>query len=103
MGNNGIGGIENVRGGAVVLLELDDVFDLVLAHKISHISDPSSSEGINGLVVIADTKDGTCVFTRVRQNLNPAVLQGIGILKLIDENELKALGIVLAKQRIFLQ
>ena len=102
VGNHGIGGIEDVRSRAVVLFELDNVLDLILAHEIGHISDPCSAEGVNGLVIIADAKDGTRVFGRVRQDLNPAVLQSIGVLKLIDEDELKALGIVLAKQRIFL-
>ena len=85
--NQSVGSVQNGAGAAVVLLELDLVTNLVVAHKVSHIAHPRAPKCINALVVIPDRKNRALGPTH---HPNPGVLQPIGVLELIDEQMLKA-------------
>ena len=55
--DDGVGGVEDVAVGAIILLQADHVFDVELALEIAHVADIRAAEGIDALVVIAHRKD----------------------------------------------
>ena len=103
VGNDGVGGIENVRGRAVVLLELHKVLNVVVVYKVGHIAHARTAEGVNRLIIVAHAKKRICGARGRHNRLNPAKLQGIGVLKLIDEHKAEAVGVVLAQNGVALQ
>src|SRR3546814_20795475 len=72
----------------------------IVALEVGHIAHVRASKGIDGLIIVADGKDGC---TAARQQSQPAVLQGIGILELVDQNVLEATLIMLAYGCVALQ
>ncbi len=54
--DDGIGGVEDVAVGAVVLLEADQVLHLELALEVAHVADVGAAEGVDALVVVTDTE-----------------------------------------------
>ena len=55
--DNAVGGVQNIRGGAIVLLKPDRFGAAEHLLKIQDIFDRSAAEFIDGLVVIADNAD----------------------------------------------
>ena len=92
--NDRVGSIENITLRSVVLFQLDDIGTRKVALEIAHVADFGAAEFVNTLVVIADGKHGR---TAAREQPDPAILQLIGILKFIDQNELEAFAIVFAQ------
>ena len=86
IGNERIGRIQNVAVGAVVLLELDEVAHAELGLEALHVGHVSAPKGVDALVVIAHGKDAA---PGIREQLEPLVLQGVGVLKLIDQDMLE--------------
>src|SRR5947199_354093 len=76
-----VGRIEDVAERAVVLLQLDDLLDTVLALEVGHVADQRAAEGVDALVVVAD---GEHALARARrgEHLQPQVLQPVGVLEL---------------------
>ncbi len=86
---------------AVILLELDQVLDLVVAFERRHIADVGAAEGIDALVIVADGKDGAAArFALPRQQLEQIVLEVVGILKLVDQDVTEAHLVVVAQRRV---
>ena len=56
-----IGGIENMTERAVILLKFNEVANLKVSLKISHIANVRTSEGVNRLVIIAHSKHAVAV------------------------------------------
>ena len=54
MRDQAVGGVEDVAEAAVVLLQLDDALDAVLALEVGHVADARAAEGVDALVVVAD-------------------------------------------------
>ena len=52
-----VGRIQNIAEAAVVLLQLDLVLHLELAHKVGHVAHACATEGVDALVVIAHSQD----------------------------------------------
>ena len=73
---------------AIVLLQPDDVVDPELALEIAHVADLGAAEGVDGLVVVADREHRR---VRPRQQLQPQVLQDVGVLELVHQNVAEAL------------
>ena len=101
VGNDGVRGVQDRRGRAVVLLEADGFARAEVAHEVGHVPDVCAAEGVDRLVVVAHGEDG--VHARVlaaraepREDLEPAVLQNVRVLKLVDEDVAEAPLIVRA-------
>eukprot|EP01137_Pigoraptor_chileana_P033352 Opistho-2@24100 len=90
-----VGRVEDVAEAAVVLLQLDDVLDAVLALEVDHIADPGASEGVDALVVVAH-RQHRLATARGGEHLQPGVLQLVGVLELVDQNVLETALVVLA-------
>ncbi len=54
VGDDGVGGVEDRRGGAVVLLELDDSGVGEVRLEAEDVSDVGLAEAVDGLVDVAD-------------------------------------------------
>jgi hypothetical protein len=89
-----------LRVRAVVLLELDQVGDLELALEGCHVADVGAPEGVDALVVVADREDRGAA---AGQQLEPFVLQRVGVLELVDQDVREAPLVVLAQQLAALQ
>ncbi len=85
---------------AVVLLELDQVGDRELALERRHVADVGAAKRIDALVVVAD---GEHRGAAARQRLEPAVLQAVGVLELVDQDVLESALVVRAQQRVALE
>ena len=98
-----IGGVENISLRAIILFELDDVVAgtaEIVTLKVAHVAYFGAAEFVDTLVVITHRKHGRATTA---QQPNPLVLKAIGILELIDQNELEALAIVLKQRRVLAQ
>ena len=56
--NEGVGRRENIAVRAIVLLELDQVGDLVLALEGRHVADVGAAKSVDALVVVTDREHG---------------------------------------------
>lgn len=73
--------------------------------KVRHVADVGAAESVNGLIVITNRENRIqrrTVWPKLLtgQDFEPAVLQNVGILKLVDENMTEALLIVRANKVI---
>ena len=86
-----IGGVEDIAVRAVVLFELDDFLNMEIALQVLHVRRRRAAPAVNRLVVVAD-----CEYRVVlpRQQLQPAVLQAIRVLKLVNEDVAETAGVV---------
>ncbi len=101
VGDQEVGAVEDVAMRAVVLLELDQVLDLVVAFERRHIADVGAAEGVDALVIVADGKDGAAArFALPRQQLEQIVLEVVGILELVDQDVTEAHLVVVAQRRV---
>ena len=78
-----VGGLQDVAGGAVVLLQADHPGVLILAFKGEDILDGGSPEAVDGLVVVAHHAD---VLPSPGQQRRQQVLEVVGVLILVDED-----------------
>jgi hypothetical protein len=98
--DDGVGRVEDVAVGAVVLLQADQVGDMELALEVGHVAHLGATEGVDGLIVIPHAKQ---VGATAGQQLQPLVLQLVGVLKLIDQNVAEALLVMPAQRLVALQ
>jgi len=94
VGDQDIGGVQNMAVRAIVLLQLDQILHLEFMLERRHIADVGAAECVNALVIITDRKH--CAFLACHQ-LEPFVLQIIGVLKLIHQNVLET-GLIMFTQ-----
>ena len=87
-GNDGVGGIEDRLGRAIVLLEHHHggVGERLL--ELEDVADVSAPEGIDGLVGITHDGDLTVLFGELEHKI---VLNGVGVLILVDEDVTEAM------------
>ena len=106
-----VGAVQDVAVAAVVLLQLDLVLHLELAHKVGHVAHTRTAKGVDALVIVAHGQHRTTGWCTVAlplpgQHLDPRVLQPVGVLKLVDQNVAKAPlvvradGVVVAQQLV---
>ena len=77
---------------------------LVLAHKVRHIANTRTAEGINALVVIADSKYGTAVLRHgTCELLDPCVLQFVGILEFVNQDMTEASAVMFTDRIVIAQ
>ena len=92
LGDDAGGGLQDVRGGAVVLLELHHVGARVVLLEVEDVLEVSAAPGVDGLVVVAHHHD----VAVAGQLLHQPVLDRVGVLVLVDEDVAEALLPVLA-------
>ena len=88
-GDGGVGGIEHALGGAVILLELNDLGAGELFGEIEDILHGGSAEGVNALGVIADNGQAAPAGAELLQNPG---LENVGVLIFIDKYGIEAGG-----------
>ena len=85
---------------AVVLLQPDQLRTGIVALEGGHVAHVGATEGVDGLVVVAHREQRGPTAGQQRQ---PAVLQVVGVLELVDEDVPEALLVVLAQRLVALQ
>ena len=78
-----VGRVQDGRGAAVVLLQLDDVRIGEEALKLEDVGDVGTAPAVDGLVVIAHDTD---VERRTYEGAEQSHLDGVGVLKLIHHD-----------------
>ena len=79
-------GVEDAFGRAIVLLELDHAGVGEVLLEVEDVAHVGAAEAVDRLVVVADDDE---VAVLARQQLDPAVLHGVGVLVLVDEDLLE--------------
>jgi hypothetical protein len=74
---------------AVVLLQANDARDAELALELPHVGGVRAAERVDRLVVVADREQARLL---AREQLQPAVLQAVRILELVDQDVAEALA-----------
>src|SRR5690606_12706730 len=72
----------------------------IVTFEISHIAHVRTAKRVNGLIVVTHGKNGRAA---AGEKLNPTVLQGGGILKLVDKNVAETALVGFTYRRIVLQ
>ena len=98
--DNGVSGIENMLGGAIVLLQSDGAGAGVLLFKIKDILNVGTAETIDTLVIVAHHTD---VAIAAGQQGRQTILQMVGILILVNQHIAKTPAIVIPHFSILLQ
>ena len=81
--DHGVGGVQNILGGAVVLLQPDGPGPGVLLFKAEDVLDVGPPEAIDALVVVAYHAD---VLPSPGQQAGQHILHVVGVLILVDED-----------------
>ena len=81
--DHGVGRLQNMFGGAVVLLQADDPAALVLFFKGEDVLNGGSPEAVDGLVVVPHHAE---VLIASGQGGGQQILQVVGVLVLVDEH-----------------
>ena len=80
--DDGVGRLQNVPGGAIVLLQADDPAALILLLEGQNILNGGPTEAIDRLVIVTHHAE---VFVAPRQKRGQEILQVVGVLILVDE------------------
>ena len=83
VGDDGVGGVQDGLGGAVILLQTDGPRPLVLIFKIQDVLDGGAPEPVDGLIVIAHHAQ---IFVPARQKAGQQILHVIGVLILVHQD-----------------
>ena len=81
--DQGVGGVEDGAGGAVVLLQANGGNVLELVDEGAHVFDAGAAPTIDGLIVVAHRHDMAGIAC---QQLEPVVLDAVGVLEFIDQD-----------------
>ena len=71
-----------------------------VALEIGHVADIRAAESVDRLVVVADREHHAA---RPGQELQPAVLQAVGVLELVHQDMAEAAAVMLAQDFVFRQ
>ena len=91
VGNQRICSVQNRRGRAIVLLEFDDRSTRKVFLKLMNVLDARAAPAIDRLVIVAD--DEGYAFG-AGKNSEPRILNCVGVLKLVNEQMLKAASVM---------
>ncbi|CAM3267397.1 hypothetical protein SPAN111604_13990 [Sphingomonas antarctica] len=89
-----------MRGGAVILFEADDLCAREILFELEDVFDLRAAPGIDRLVVVADAAQ---ILAALREQAQPEILDGVGVLIFVDHYVAKALLIHLQHVAMFLQ
>ncbi len=91
VGDQRVGGVEDVRRGAVVLLQADDLGVGEVAVELLDVLDLGATPAVDRLVVVAHHHQA---FAAHGEKAQPGVLHGVGVLELVDQDVPEALLVV---------
>ena len=94
--NQSISGIENMSERTVILLQFNHIVLCKLTFKITHVLHFRTAKSINRLVIVTHRHHHGL---RAGEQLQPRVLQAVGILKLINQNMRKP-RLIMRTQRL---
>ena len=100
MGDNGIGRIQNILGGAIILLQTDHFCLMILLLKGEDILNCGAAKAVNALIVIAHHTE---IAAAASQQAGEPVLRMVGILIFIHHHVTETVLIAGAHLLIFLQ
>ena len=100
VGDHGRSGLEDGLGGAVVLLEADDLGLGKILFEVEDVVDVGAAPGVDRLILIAD---GAEVVMGSGEGAHDLVLRTVGVLILIDEHVLEAALIFFARGGVGLE
>ncbi len=100
VGDHGVGRVEDLLRGAVVLLQADDLRVRVVALELEDVADVGAAPRVDALVVVAHHGE---VAVRAGEQVGEPVLGVVGVLVLVDEHEAERLLVVLQPVRIALE
>src|SRR5579864_5973146 len=98
-----VGGIEDGAGGAVVLLETEELRARVVAAEILHVLRTGSPEPVHRLIVVADHERRAGLGARHRRRrdqLQPRILNRVRVLELVHQHVAKASAVMREELRI---
>ena len=84
--DDALGGLEDIAGAAVILLKLDDFGAGKVAFKVEDIGEVGAAPGVDGLPVVTDDAD---VAVAVHEAFDEVILDGVGVLVLVNEDVLE--------------
>ena len=87
VGDDGVRGVDDVLGGTVVLFQADESIVGVVVLEVEDVLDVGAAEGIDALGVVAYHAD---VLEQRRDAFHDEVLSVVGVLVLVDEDELES-------------
>ena len=91
VGDQRVGGLEDAGGGAVVLLQADQLGIGEVATELLDVLDLGAAPAVDRLVVVADHHQALAALGEQAQ---PGVLHGVGVLELVDQDVAEALLVV---------
>ena len=94
------GGGENMRGGAIILLELDHRGFGKILFEAQDIGDFRAAPRIDRLVIVADAAD---VLAALREQAQPEILRAVGVLIFVDQDIFEPLLVALQDFAVGLQ
>ncbi|MNC08135.1 hypothetical protein D3C75_557090 [compost metagenome] len=97
VGDQRVGRLEDAAGGAVVLLQADHLGVGEVGSVLVNVLDLGTAPAVDRLVVIAHRHQAV---TAARQQAQPGVLHGVGILELVHQHVAEASLIVLQQARV---
>ena len=92
MRDDRVGAAQDVAGGAVVLLQLHQLRARKMTGEILDVLHPRAPPAVDGLVVVAHHEE---VVPVAREQQQPGVLDGVGVLELVHQHVLEPLAVVL--------
>jgi hypothetical protein len=96
VGDQRIGRFQDVAGGAIVLLQPDGARRRIIGLERLDVLDLGPAPAVDGLIVVAD---GEQMVVATREQTQPGVLDGIGVLELIDQDMREASLVVMQDVR----
>ena len=100
VGDDGVGSVQNGRGGAVILLQPDGPCPPVLILEVQDVLDGGATEAVDGLVIVAHHAE---VLVAARQQAGQQILHIISVLILVHQHITELPLIMLANGIKFLQ
>ena len=97
VGDQRVGGIEDVRRGAIVLLQTDDLGIGEIAVELLDVLDLRAAPAIDRLIVVAHHHQALAALGEKAQ---PGVLHGVGVLELVDQDMAEATLVMLQQAGI---
>src|SRR5690606_3280968 len=98
--NNRIGGVNDVLGGAVILLQFDDPQIRIISLEIENVGDVCTAKCVNALGIISYDAD---VLTNGRQLSDNKVLAQVRVLKFVDQHILESVLVFIQYIEMFLE
>ena len=97
VGDQGVGGLQDVAGRAVVLLEAHQLGVREVLAEGAQVLDPRTAPAVDRLVVVADRERRAL---GAHEELRPGVLYRVGVLELIHQHMLEAAAVVREQLRL---